>query len=149
MCCLLYSCDRGLVAVGGRLLQGEDVVVDGGIHRVPGQPLALGPVLRGGAGAVGGARVAAVGAGVLVDADAGERVADGVVPHLRVVRAGHQDAGPGPLDDVGGDHVGAGHLVEDRRGHVDELGGQDLGVDDALVEPDAGLPVGLPGRQGG
>ena len=58
-----------------------------------------------------------------------------------MVRAGHQDAGLGLLDDVGGDYVGAGHFVEDCRGHVDELGGQDLGVDDALVELDAGLPV--------
>ena len=99
------------------------------------------PLLHLGAHALGVAGVAAVGTGVLLDPQAGERVGDGVVPHPGVVGAGDVDADAGPGHDVGGDEVVGGDLVEDRHRDVDEVVANDLGVHHAFVEPDARAAV--------
>ena len=103
------------------------------------------PFLLGRAAAVLLAGVAALGTRVLPDRDAGQRVRDGVVPDLGVVRSGDVNADARALDDVGGDHVLGGDLVEDRHRHVDEVVADHLGVYDPLVEPDPGPLVILVG----
>ena len=131
---------------GGGLLGGEDVVHHLGVGGVPAQSVLGAPLLHLGAHALGVAGVAAVGTGVLLDPQAGERVGDGVVPHAGVVGPGDVDTDAGPGHDVGGDEVVGGDLVEDRHRDVDEVVANDLGVDHALVEPDSRGPVLVIGR---
>ena len=131
---------------GGGLLGGEDVVHHRGVGGVPAQSVLGAPLLNLGAHTLSIAGVAAVGTGVLLDPQAGERVGDGVVPHAGVIGPGDVDADTGSGHDVGGDEVVGGDLVEDRHRDVDEVVANDLGVDHALVEPDARGPVLVIGR---
>ena len=143
--------DHGRVAPrvpghGGGLLGGEDVVHHRGVGGVPAQSVLGAPLLHLSAHTLGVAGVATVGAGVLLDPQAGESVGDGVVPHAGVIGPGDVDADTRPGHDVGGDEVVGGDLVEDRHRDVDEVVANDLGVDHALVEPHACGTVLVIGR---
>ena len=70
-----------------------------------------------------------------------------VVPHSGALRARDLNTDAGTLNEVGGNRIALRDLDEDRRRHIDEVRGQNTGVQDALVKPDGRLPIVRPRGQ--